>query len=209
MSKYYDNNTFFSKKLVLEKFKRKNFIRSKSFIRIKSPSNTNNDDDSYYSKDKSSYTSLALACMNSFYPAPAQQLVSPSQTRISQCNNRTQGSIKADRQIKEYFYHCITNIDYPMRVNYCWNFSTNHEKLFKNTIAKRKLAKTASTVNATHVASDDYYNCVSGTKSSCLSCVSEKKITKVTKNTHVKSQTGAKTPKSLFKANSHLSAMKV
>lgn len=51
-------------------------------------------------------------------------------------SNRTPFSLKADRQMKEYFYHCIRNFDFPMRLNYCWNFSVNHEKFFKKTITK-------------------------------------------------------------------------
>lgn len=46
--------------------------------------------------------------------------------------NRTQVSIKADRQIKEYFYHCIPNIDYPMRMNYCWDFSPTHGQFVRS-----------------------------------------------------------------------------
>lgn len=55
--------------------------------------------------------------------------------------NRTQVSIKADRQIKEYFYHCIRNIDYPMRINYCWNFSSSHEQFFRRTLADRTVKR--------------------------------------------------------------------
>jgi hypothetical protein len=50
-------------------------------------------------------------------------------------DNRTQTSIKADRQIKEYFYHCIQNFDYPMRNNYCWDFSLNHQNLFRKKLS--------------------------------------------------------------------------
>lgn len=51
-------------------------------------------------------------------------------------SNRTPFSLKADRQMKEYFYHCVRNFDFPMRLNYCWNFSIKHEKFFKKTITK-------------------------------------------------------------------------
>jgi hypothetical protein len=61
-------------------------------------------------------------------------------------DNRTQKSIKADRQIKEYFYHCIQNFDYPMRNNYCWDFSLNHQNLFR-----KKLANSSSTSNNTNL----------------------------------------------------------
>lgn len=33
---------------------------------------------------------------------------------------------KASSQIKEYVYHRMTGIDYPMRMNYCWDFSSAH-----------------------------------------------------------------------------------
>lgn len=55
--------------------------------------------------------------------------------------NRTQVSVKADRQIKEYFYHCIRNIDYPMRINYCWNFSPAHENYFRRTFASKAIQR--------------------------------------------------------------------
>lgn len=52
--------------------------------------------------------------------------------------NRTQVSIKADRQIKEYFYPRIRDIDYPMRLNYCWDFSPTHGQFVRSwAIAQR------------------------------------------------------------------------
>jgi hypothetical protein len=70
--------------------------------------------------------------------------------------NRTQTSIKADRQIKEYFYRCIHNFDYPMRDSYCWDFSQIHQSLFRkrvvnsssSAISHHKNNKTASSSNA-------------------------------------------------------------
>ncbi|EFX60426.1 hypothetical protein DAPPUDRAFT_277555, partial [Daphnia pulex] len=76
----------------------------------------------------------------------------PPAPRAAPCqfwfDNRTQASIKADRQIKEYFYHCIRNFDYPMRVNYCWDFSANHENLFKKTLAKKAFKRICSAPTA-------------------------------------------------------------
>jgi hypothetical protein len=72
-------------------------------------------------------------------------------------SNRTQRSLKVDKQFKEYVYHpgktppivgaaaaasSATNTgdssphtllasDFPMRKNYCWNFSPNHESCFR------------------------------------------------------------------------------
>jgi hypothetical protein len=62
--------------------------------------------------------------------------------------NRTQVSIKADRQITEYFYHCIRNIDYPMRINYCWNFSLKHENYFKKTLTNRAALRRVNNLTA-------------------------------------------------------------
>jgi len=65
--------------------------------------------------------------------------------------NRTPQSIKADKHIKEYFYHCMRNFDFPMRINYCWNFSISHQGLFKKTLERpykfsKVCAKRAATV---------------------------------------------------------------
>ena len=225
MNKYYDNSTFFRGKLVLEKLRRKNFIRSKSFIRIKSNDSTTSE---MNYKDKASYTSLALACKNTFYP-PSLQLSSPSQTHLSKpssaknnndeaCfSNRTQNSIKADRRFKEYFYHCITNIDYPMRVNYCWNFSSNHEKFFKTTVAKRKLERKKSMMSSRGESGDNYGGGGSGSGSkvsnSCLNCVNEKMsfggMAKVTKKNKKKEPPKSTKITKIFRTNSHLSSIKV
>ena len=241
MNKYYDNSTFFRGKLVLEKLRRKNFVRSKSFIRIKSNDSTTSDDPDMNYKDKSSYTSLALACKNTFYP-PSLQLSSPSRTRLNKqppsplntkndeaCfTNRTQNSIKADRRFKEYFYHCITNIDYPMRVNYCWNFSSNHEKFFKTTVAKQKLEREKSMMSS-RVETGNNNNYGSGgsgsgsgsrVSNSCLNCVSEKMSfggvakAKATKKSSKRDSPKLTKPKpikftKMFRTNSHLSSLKV
>jgi hypothetical protein len=60
-------------------------------------------------------------------------------------SNRTQRSLKVDRQFKEYIYHVKTPTestvsggenqeiysDFPMRKSYCWNFSLNHGNSFR------------------------------------------------------------------------------
>ncbi len=61
-------------------------------------------------------------------------------------SNRTQRSLKVDRQFKEYIYHAktdsmvssrsgdseeMTASDFPMRKHYCWNFSPSHENCFR------------------------------------------------------------------------------
>jgi hypothetical protein len=251
MNKYYDNSTFFRGKLVLEKLRRKNFIRSKSFVRIKSNENDNDSTtttvasdsaDMNYTKDQASYTSLALACKNTFYPPSLQQLTSPSQTKLSKTvvksndatvatstttsfTNRTQNSIKADRRFTEYFYHCITNIDYPMRVNYCWNFSSNHEKFFKTTVAKRKLERKKSMMTSKGEGVEEKGDNVSSKgecrnfSSSLLDCVGEKivslssvaKATKKNRKRESPKLAMSKTTKTkkIFRANSHLSSIKV
>jgi len=252
MNKYYDNSTFFRGKLVLEKLRRKNFIRSKSFVRIKTSENDNDSTttasdsaDMNYIKDKASYTSLALACKNTFYPPSLQQLTSPSQTKLSKAvvksndatvastttfTNRTQNSIKADRRFTEYFYHCITNIDYPMRVNYCWNFSSNHEKLFKTTVAKRKLDRKKSMMSSRGEGGEEEKgnSNVSGKReggesrtftSSFLDCVGEKIVSLSSVAKTAKKNRKRETPKlplskttktkKIFRANSHLSSIKV
>ena len=44
--------------------------------------------------------------------------------QVSPLNNDSHH--KASSQIKEYVYHRMTGIDYPMRMNYCWDFSSAH-----------------------------------------------------------------------------------
>ena len=61
-------------------------------------------------------------------------------------SNRTQKSLKVDRQFKEYIYQLARTaeekklaasaepsaiVDYPMRKTYCWNFSPNREYEFR------------------------------------------------------------------------------
>lgn len=52
----------------------------------------------------------------------------------SWCSNGTPKSVtKIDRNLTEYFYHYMRNIDFPMRVSYCWNFSEAHRDFFNQT----------------------------------------------------------------------------
>jgi hypothetical protein len=55
------------------------------------------------------------------------------------CSNKTPKSVtKIDQDLTEYFYHCMKNIDFPMRVSYCWNFSESHRNFFNQTYSKKK-----------------------------------------------------------------------
>lgn len=138
MNYYYDNNQNSENKSISFVPKCVDYLKKlerlgKSAFNMKYGKQTNDD---CIKIPDSSYTSLALACMNSSPLFPIYKRTAPNWY-----GNRTQNSIKADRQFKEYFYHCIRNIDYPMRVNYCWDFSLKHENLFKKTLAKRKLSQ--------------------------------------------------------------------
>ena len=47
------------------------------------------------------------------------------------CSNGTPKSVtKVNRNLTENFYHYMRNVDFPMRVNYCWNFSESHRSFF-------------------------------------------------------------------------------
>ena len=63
-------------------------------------------------------------------------------------SNRTEVSVGADRLIKEYFYGCLKNFDYPMRLKYCWDFSSKHESLFKRKYEKYLIARRAKKAKA-------------------------------------------------------------
>ena len=135
MNYYYDNNQNSENKSISFVPKCVDYLKKlerlgKSAFSMKYGKQTN---DGCIKIPDSSYTSLALACMNSSPLFPIYKRTHPNWY-----GNRTQNSIKADRQFKEYFYHCIRNIDYPMRVNYCWDFSLKHENLFKKTIGMEK-----------------------------------------------------------------------
>ncbi len=91
-----------------------------------------------HSSPKQSNTGLITATLMSLQlPAFTSPPITTSVLRQSfWFANRTPLSIQADRHIREYFYHCISNFDFPMRLNYCWNFSINHQRLIKKTLAR-------------------------------------------------------------------------
>lgn len=45
-------------------------------------------------------------------------------------SNKTPKSIKSERVLTEYVFHCMKNFDFPIRTNYCWNFSEAHRNRF-------------------------------------------------------------------------------
>ena len=56
----------------------------------------------------------------------------------SRCSNGTPKSLtKIDRNSTEYSYRSMTHIDFPMRVNYCWDFSESHRNFFNNFYIKK------------------------------------------------------------------------
>jgi hypothetical protein len=48
------------------------------------------------------------------------------------CSNGTPKSVtkSVDRNLNENFYHYMRNVDFPMRANYCWDFSESHRSFF-------------------------------------------------------------------------------